>query len=654
MADVVDKLLTSDEAAANASSSQRSEAISSLMATWSNYERASGQDSRTAAELAALVDLLVQLLHQLQAVLVALPDLAQRLQPQLLRLEGSLQEMQAVCRRQLEGQATSGRFEWVDGALTRAIENGSWVLLDNANLCNPTVLDRLNPLLEPGGVLYLNECGHVNGAPRIIRPHPNFRLILALDSAHGDVSRSMRNRGIELFMLPQHDQRRLGSSQQLPAALALPLASSGLEDVEGVLASEGVVGGPLLAAMAAAHHSVVHQASAAHRRPPSLREVRNWGAISAALVQRGRPLAQALWTGWMAVYIKGQASNDELVALAQVTFLQVCDQLSIAAPAEALAPALGAGSDAHGSLKTAVVQPKASPWPDQLLRPCVWPDRLQAAHLAHDALLGGVRRDASLLTFLLAQHLAAHVDVDSDHSFDVLGHRVVSLPHASLSVDLKGAADHLMDHAGVQHKADSRQLLLLSWHAAIRYALRAATSPNADGAVRQLLLNAVVTDVQTTCSATQVEFPTGSIADNLRHLVAGMLNHAVLQSLSASSHGSVEPGADGSVEPGADVLLLVAASISQSACEQAAQQSAGICVARGTASAYQNSFWRYSRPQERARTAAEHGCIDWLYPAFAGLAEFEALALQPEAMGLASEMLHQVINPSLSFEMLAT
>ena len=33
----------------------------------------------------------------------------------------------------------------------RAIERGQWVLLDSANLCNPTVLDRLNPLLEPQG-----------------------------------------------------------------------------------------------------------------------------------------------------------------------------------------------------------------------------------------------------------------------------------------------------------------------------------------------------------------------------------------------------------------------------------------------------------------------------------------------------------------------
>lgn len=55
------------------------------------------------------------------------------------------------------------------------------MLLDSANLCNPTVLDRLNPMLEPGGQLYLNECGTVDGQPRVIQPHPDFRLFLALD-----------------------------------------------------------------------------------------------------------------------------------------------------------------------------------------------------------------------------------------------------------------------------------------------------------------------------------------------------------------------------------------------------------------------------------------------------------------------------------------
>jgi midasin len=96
------------------------------------------------------------------------------------------------------------RSEWVDGSLTRAVEFGGWVLLDNANLCNPTVLDRLNPLLEPGGVLQLSEAGGggSEAGGRVIAPHPDFRLFLALDPRHGEVSRAMRNRGIEVFLLP--------------------------------------------------------------------------------------------------------------------------------------------------------------------------------------------------------------------------------------------------------------------------------------------------------------------------------------------------------------------------------------------------------------------------------------------------------------------
>jgi midasin len=74
----------------------------------------------------------------------------------------------------------------VDGALTAAILEGRWVLLDNASMCPATVLDRLNPLLEPGGALLLNECGGGReGAPRLLRAHPGFRLVLAQDPRCG-------------------------------------------------------------------------------------------------------------------------------------------------------------------------------------------------------------------------------------------------------------------------------------------------------------------------------------------------------------------------------------------------------------------------------------------------------------------------------------
>ena len=67
------------------------------------------------------------------------------------------EEMNALTSLHRDGSL--GRFEWLDGALVRALEHGHWVLLDQANLANASVLDRLNPLLEPDGVLMINECG---------------------------------------------------------------------------------------------------------------------------------------------------------------------------------------------------------------------------------------------------------------------------------------------------------------------------------------------------------------------------------------------------------------------------------------------------------------------------------------------------------------
>jgi midasin len=63
-----------------------------------------------------------------------------------------------------------------------------------------TVLDRLNPLLEEGGLLLVNECGLVDGQPRIITPHPDFRVFMAMDPQFGEVSRAMRNRCVEIVI----------------------------------------------------------------------------------------------------------------------------------------------------------------------------------------------------------------------------------------------------------------------------------------------------------------------------------------------------------------------------------------------------------------------------------------------------------------------
>ena len=95
------------------------------------------------------------------------------------------------------------RFEWVDGILVKALKQGQWLVLDNANLCSPAVLDRLNSLLEPNGFLSINEHRNPDGSAQVVKAHPNFRLFVTMDPRHGELSQAMRNRSIELFMPPK-------------------------------------------------------------------------------------------------------------------------------------------------------------------------------------------------------------------------------------------------------------------------------------------------------------------------------------------------------------------------------------------------------------------------------------------------------------------
>ncbi|KAI1129610.1 hypothetical protein F5Y10DRAFT_290837 [Nemania abortiva] len=95
------------------------------------------------------------------------------------------------------------RFEWLDGVIVQALQKGEWLVLDNANLCSASVLDRLNSLLEPEGSLIINEHCGADGEPRIIKPHPDFRVFLTVDPRYGELSRAMRNRAVEIYIEPR-------------------------------------------------------------------------------------------------------------------------------------------------------------------------------------------------------------------------------------------------------------------------------------------------------------------------------------------------------------------------------------------------------------------------------------------------------------------
>lgn len=118
--------------------------------------------------------------------------------------------------------ALQGRFEWVDGTLLQAVEAGAWLVLDNANFCSASVLDRLNSLLEPHGFLLVNESGSVVGQPRVVRPHPSFRLFFTMDPRHGEVSRALRNRCVELFAsTPRVATSEAGDEEEEAASLEM-------------------------------------------------------------------------------------------------------------------------------------------------------------------------------------------------------------------------------------------------------------------------------------------------------------------------------------------------------------------------------------------------------------------------------------------------
>ncbi|KAM0753166.1 P-loop containing nucleoside triphosphate hydrolase protein [Meredithblackwellia eburnea MCA 4105] len=121
---------------------------------------------------------------------------------------------------------TSARFEWVDGPLVQAMKDGSWLLIEDANLCSPSVLDRLNSLFEQGGRLQLGERGPVNGEIQIIEPHKDFRMIMSLDPYHGELSRAMRNRGIEIALLPTSSDSPISSPVVSSTSLAAASSNS--------------------------------------------------------------------------------------------------------------------------------------------------------------------------------------------------------------------------------------------------------------------------------------------------------------------------------------------------------------------------------------------------------------------------------------------
>ena len=61
-------------------------------------------------------------------------------------------------------------FVWKDGILLEALKKGYWVLLNELNLANQSILEGLNAILDFRGTVFIPE---LNAS---FKKHPNFRI----------------------------------------------------------------------------------------------------------------------------------------------------------------------------------------------------------------------------------------------------------------------------------------------------------------------------------------------------------------------------------------------------------------------------------------------------------------------------------------------
>lgn len=196
----------------------------------------------------------------------------------------------------LEAKSVAGSFEWVDGLLIDAMIRGHWIVMDNVNTCPGPVLDRLLPLLEPNGLLRLNERGLVDGQVSEIVPHPNFRIFFTMDPKYGDISRAMRNRGIEIGMT------------------ALP-TDAGCVDMVNLLARSMQFYAPVLFDRMTHFHNSISKHSYPHLKPVAalpvdtslgLTQLLHWAELTLDQLQRGESIGEALKLSMEQVYARGQ------------------------------------------------------------------------------------------------------------------------------------------------------------------------------------------------------------------------------------------------------------------------------------------------------------------------------------------------------------
>lgn len=101
----------------------------------------------------------------------------------------------------------SSIFQWADGALLKAMKEGSWLLLDELNMANQTVLEGLNSILDHRGSIYLPELDQT------VVKNDNFRIFgsqnpMSMGSGRKGLPKSFLSRFTRIW-LQAYDEEEL-------------------------------------------------------------------------------------------------------------------------------------------------------------------------------------------------------------------------------------------------------------------------------------------------------------------------------------------------------------------------------------------------------------------------------------------------------------
>ncbi|KAK5645761.1 hypothetical protein RI129_004225 [Pyrocoelia pectoralis] len=160
-----------------------------ILGMWEKFSKLMRSDTKSQT-MTEETTLFIRKLKELEALWVELKLNINTIQlERLTNLEARASTLLANIKSE-KSLNVGGKFEWVNSILVKCMQEGSWLLIDNVNLCSPAVLDRLNALLEPNGVLTIGERGVTeNGEMYEIKPHEDFRLFLTMDPKNGEISR---------------------------------------------------------------------------------------------------------------------------------------------------------------------------------------------------------------------------------------------------------------------------------------------------------------------------------------------------------------------------------------------------------------------------------------------------------------------------------